>query len=362
MSPARRAGILRQLSVVMISSLTTFSSGFVVGFSSPVIPQLEGDLLHGEQLSWFGSLTTLAGIPSAIVCGLCADYVGRKNAMLLICLPYTMGWMMLTSATNHMMLYAGRVLTGFGMSMALPIVSVYIAEVVDKDTRGYFCPLMIIIFVFGTVCSNGFGLVVTWRWLSVIGQAISSITVVLLLWIPESPRYLLYHGNREEADKVLSWLKTAPDVRDDDMADIRNIQSSNQQTIRLSDVRSPTFYKPLATMLLLTFFRDGTGAMAVAFYADTLFRNIGFDGNPGVPALLLSVVRLIGVCMTPLFAEKAGRRHLLIIPGILVAIGCIGVGVHFYVFIHYGWKSNWLPLLSLTIYSVNHAVGWGSIP
>ena len=134
---------------VFIATLTTYSGGFVTGYSSPVLRQLEGDLLVGDQVSWFGSLTSLAGIAGALICVLCSDYPGRKACILLCSIPYTAGLVLIIAADNYKMLYAGRFLTGVGMGMAQPIASVYVGEIVSKDLQGYLGPVCSFIYYAG---------------------------------------------------------------------------------------------------------------------------------------------------------------------------------------------------------------------
>ena len=357
-----RTACFRQFITVFIATLTTYSCGFVTGYSSPVLPQLEGDLLVVDQVSWFGSLTPLAGIAGALICGLCSEYLGRKVCILLCSVPYTAGWVFIIAADNYEMLYAGRFLTGVGMGMAQPIASVYVGETVSKDLRGYLGPMCSLTYYSGLVTVYALGLALPWRWLAVVGQVLASVSAILTLVLPESPRYLIDIGNYEEAQKVFTWLY---DSSVDATAEIKGIQKANKshfKSISLSDIISPQFYKPMLLMIGLMFFNQASGMMAILYYGNNIFIDAGYKGNVGVPSVILAIIRLLACFVTSMLAEKLGRRHLLILPGLMMAIGCIGTGLHFYFSSHLDWQSDWLPLVSLIVYIAFNSVGWGCLP
>ena len=357
-----RTACFRQFIAVFTATLTTYSSGFVTGYSSPVLPQLEGDLLVGDQVSWFGSLTSLAGIAGALICGLCSDYLGRKACILLCSVPYTAGWVLIIAADNYKMLYAGRFLTGVGMGMAQPIASVYVGEVVSKDLRDYLGPIGSLTYYAGLVTVYALGLALPWRWLAVVGQLLASVSAILTLVLPESPRYLLDIGDKEEAQEVFTWLYNSSV---DSTAEINAIQTANKshfKSISMYDIISPQFYRPMLLMIGLMFFNQASGIMAILYYGNNIFINAGYKGNVGVPSVILAIIRCLACLATSFLAERLGRRHLLIFPGFMMAIGCIGTGLQFYFSTHLDWQSDWLPLVSLIVYIAFNSVGWGCLP
>ena len=319
---------------VFIATLTTYSGGFVTGYSSPVLRQLEGDLLVGDQVSWLGSLTSLAGIAGALICVLCSDYPGRKACILLCSIPYRAGLVLIIAADNYKMLYAGRFLTGVAMGMAQPIASVYVGEIVSKDLQGYLGPVCS--FMLDLVTVHALGLAMPWRWLAVVGQLLASVSAILTLVLSESPRYLLDIGNKEKAQEVFTWLY---DSYVDSTAEINAIQSANKsrfKSISLSDIFSPQFYRPMLLMIGLMFFNQASGIMAILYYGNNIFIDAGYKGNVGVPSVILAIIRCLECC--------------------------IGTGLHFYFSTHLDWQSDWLPFVSLIVYIAFDSVGWGCLP
>ncbi|KAM4647401.1 solute carrier family 2, facilitated glucose transporter member 8 isoform 3-T3 [Amazona ochrocephala] len=107
--------------------LGPLSFGFVLGYSSPVIPELRkiGDpelRLDSDQASWFGSIVTLGAAAGGILGGYLVDKVGRKLTLMLCSVPYVFGFTVIISARNVWMLYLGRMLTGLASGVTSLVV------------------------------------------------------------------------------------------------------------------------------------------------------------------------------------------------------------------------------------------------
>ena len=351
----------RQLIVTLIAAINTAVAGFVLGFTSPTVPQMGDILVDKDQVSWFGSLAMIG----AAFGGLCASFpsnkFGRKMAMLLCSLPYSAGWMTIINADNHVMLYIGRLLTGVGFGMAVPSASIYISETAQKQVRGMFSSLNVVVAFLGILLAYCLGLALSWRWLAVAGQALTTFSVLMLVWVPESPRYLLMKGDREAAKASLMWLRPASNKVDKELAEIQD-SVSQHQSVRCSDAKVPHVYKPTIILVGLMIFQETSGITAVSFYAETIYRNAGFDKSSQILSVVTVSTRLFCCISAMLLVDHIGRRVLLFLSGVGLVVGWSGMGTHFYLMEHHIFQSQWLSVASLLLVVSSQSIGWGMIP
>ena len=349
-------GLFRQVLVGLTCTTITFMSGYVTGYSSPVIPQLTDTLLTVDQVAWFGSLTSIAGIPGAFLCSFTIDRIGRKLCVMLSLMPFALGWLLIILANHYSLLYAGRFFTGVGIGMAMPAASVYMGETISKNYRGMLAPLVSVMFMVGLMCVNAVGLVLQWRWLALVGELLTLVAMILLLNLPESPRYLMTCGHHHQALQILLDLGDTTFDCEEQM----ELEKEEPSVKKSSNIRK--HYKSFVLITGLMFFKEASGIMAMLFYAEDIFIIAGYNGDPGIPALVMAITRFLSCIGTSLLAERVGRRPLIIIPGVAMALGCLFVGLHFYMVEHSDWTSNWLPVLAFIIYLAFYSLGWGSLP
>lgn len=170
--------------------------GTGVAWSSPTGPKLIKGYEYGfkitdEQFSWVGSAMTLGAGSVCILTGYLINLIGRKTTMLLIVIPFTLGWALIIFAQNITMMIIGRALLGVssgGICVAAPM---YTGEIAEKDIRGMLCSLFQLLITVGILFVYVVGAFVTTFWLSVICASIPLIFGILVLFCPESPTYLV---------------------------------------------------------------------------------------------------------------------------------------------------------------------------
>jgi MFS family permease len=187
-----------------------------------------------QMVSVYAAVPALASIPGAFIGGAFVDRVGRKRIMLLACVPFVAGWLLTALAptppsddthqldsTGHvtlssqtfLLLFAGRVLLGFGGGLSIPGIGPWITESAPSDLRGAFATLFQVLAVSGIAVMYVFGLLLRWRGIAISGAIMCTVYILLLTALPESPRWLLARGREAEALAALRQLRTpASDV------------------------------------------------------------------------------------------------------------------------------------------------------
>uniref|UniRef100_A0A8C0FEE1 Solute carrier family 2, facilitated glucose transporter member 8 n=1 Tax=Bubo bubo TaxID=30461 RepID=A0A8C0FEE1_BUBBB len=343
------------------------SFGFVLGYSSPVIPELrkisDPELrLDSNQASWFGSVVTLGAAAGGILGGYLVDKVGRKLSLMLCSVPYVFGYIVIISAQNVWMLYFGRMLTGLASGITSLVVPVYISEVSHPKVRGMLGSCVQLMVVTGILGAYIAGLTLKWRWLAVLCSFPSCIMLFFMSFMPETPRFLLNQNKHSEAIAALRFLR-------------------GPHGLNLSEFKNPSIYRPLLIGVALMFFQQVTGINAVMFYAETIFEDANFKDS----RMASVVVGSIQVCFTAVAAliiDKTGRKVLLYISGIIMALSTALFGLYFKMVLPNqnnssnpdvwfalnsaspGTESSisWLAVVSLGLFVAGFALGWGPVP
>ncbi|KFQ73846.1 Solute carrier family 2, facilitated glucose transporter member 8, partial [Phoenicopterus ruber ruber] len=365
--------------------LGPLSFGFVLGYSSPVIPELRkiNDpklRLDSNQASWFGSLVTLGAAAGGILGGYLVDKVGRKLSLMLCSVPYVFGYIVIISAQNVWMLYCGRMLTGLASGITSLVVPVYISEVSHPKVRGMLGSCVQLMVVTGILGAYVAGITLKWCWLAVLCSFPACIMLLFMSFMPETPRFLLNRNKRSEAIASLRFLR-GPHA--DHEYECRQIEASVQEEgLNLSEFKNPSIYRPLLIGVALMFFQQVTGINAVMFYAETIFEDANFKVIGVMASVVVGSIQVCFTAVAALIIDKTGRKVLLYISGIIMALSTALFGLYFKMLLpdrnnssnpdvwftlnsaSPGTESSvsWLAVVSLGLFVAGFALGWGPVP
>lgn len=362
------SGVINQAKAVATACLGAMSFGLVLGYSSTALPQLqEQGFLDDKQAAWYGSLVTLAAMVGGLLGGYLADHFGRRTSLIINAIPYTVGWLINVSTTEVFLLYLGRVLTGLGVGISSLSVPIYVAEVSSPEYRGRFTSSFQVCITLGILSSYVLGLWVDYIWLSVISSVVPAVMAVLLPFIPETPNWLLRQRRRQEALRALIWLRNAETEREisNEWVELDGSldTSFGNESFSIADFLKPGIYKPFLMGLFLMFAQQFSGINAVVFYTNSIFAGAGFEGNPGIPTVIIGALMAAFTVVMVAVVDRLGRRILLISSGIVLTISSAVFGLYYYLIETQDMKSlSWLSLASLAVYISSFSMGWGALP
>ena len=169
--------------------------------------------LNTSQVSLVASGVPLGAIGGALLLGPTNEAVGRRMAIIISLLLYTLGGALEAGAINFGMIVAGRVILGLGVGLEGGTVPVYVAESVARKYRGNLVSL----YQFNIALGEVFGYVVaaifvnvksgSWRYMLGSSLVFSTIMLVGMFWMPESPRFLMLKGRTLEAFNVWKRIR-----------------------------------------------------------------------------------------------------------------------------------------------------------
>ncbi|XP_029945106.1 solute carrier family 2, facilitated glucose transporter member 6-like [Salarias fasciatus] len=378
---------------VFSAVLGNFSFGYSLVYSSPVLPRFTGPdaeprlRMDSAQAALFGSLYSLGAAAGGLGAMLLNDCTGRKMSVMISAVPSSVGYMLMGGAVDLWMLHVGRFLTGVAGGMTAASIPVYIAEISHAGVRGALGSCPQITAVVGSLALYALALVVPWRWLAVAGGIIPLLMVVLLLFMPCSPRRLLSLGQQKQAEQALRWLRGSSfDIH----SELNAIQYSidTQTRITWSQLRTPKYYKPILISVGMRFLQQMTGITPILSFLESIFDESNGPLPASANAAIVGGVRLLSVTLAACLMDKAGRKVLLYISSMLMFLSTLTMTLVFHnpacppgpappnaTTLDSGLQSDigntlvgshqaaagLIPLISTMVFIFGYAMGWGPI-
>ncbi|KAJ2777547.1 Bifunctional purine biosynthesis protein PurH [Coemansia javaensis] len=365
---SRYSSLNRQLLLcAMLAAVSSINYGWVIG--SVNIPAQVIEQCSGGPETWtagfpscipMGStlwglvvgLTPLGAWAGSMFSGLAADRFGRKRALMANNAFYVAGALLACTATSIAQLAVGRFVSGVGCGVAATVVSTYNSEVATVRSRGFlggFQQLMILAGVFlSQVVSIGLSNAPLWRILFSISAAIAIVqTLLLLLFVPESPRYLASTCQLDETRAALQRLRPGLDIT----LELEALVASLESAARDSDAPQPTMWQVLTgrtevdlrhlafSALFLMVSQQWSGAKGVMFYSTevlTVTFHLTSEEKKHIPTiaqlitLAVAGVGVLAVILGMNILDRVGRRTVLVVSSLLTTLSAalIVVGSH----------------------------------
>ena len=338
----KRDGDINLLLISAVVGVATIG-GFMFGYDSGVINGTQDGLRSTFGLSDVGfGVTVSALLPGcavgAFLAGRLADVWGRRRVMVGAAALFILSALASGAATSSLMMILARFAAGMGVGAASVLSPAYISEVTPASMRGRLSSLqqvMIIAGLTGAFLANyflahyagkstnvlwlGFA---AWRWMFWMQIIPASVFFLTLLFIPESPRYLVARGRHDEAMAVLTRLFGSATAAGKS-AEIRGSLAADHSP-RLKDLidRSTGRLRGIVWVGIgLATFQQLVGINVVFYYGAVLWQAVGFSEADSLKINILSGTLSIGACVAAIFLiDRIGRKPLLLIGSIGMAV------------------------------------------
>lgn len=255
-----------------------------------------------------------------------------------------------------------RIIGGIGVGIASMISPMYIAEIAPANIRGKLVSfnqfaiifgMLVIYFVNYFIAKQGneeWLITEGWRWMFFSGAIPAGIFLILLFFVPETPRYLAIQGKDEKALSVLNKIsgkESAPAI-------LNEIKGT------VHEINAPwlSYGIPIIIIgILLSVFQQFVGINVVLYYAGNIFRNMGASTDSSLlQTIIVGTVNLLFTVVAILTVDKFGRKPLMIIGSLGMAISMIALGLAFYTN-HIGLAA----LIFMLTYTAAFAMSWGPV-
>jgi MFS transporter, SP family, xylose:H+ symportor len=356
------------VSVVLLAALAIWAVSFV-GHPVPTGPADLQDTANA--IKGFVIASALIGcVIGGATAGFLSKSIGRKNGLILSAICFFVSaigaWrpesfnFFGTLDVYSFVIY--RIIGGIGVGIASMISPMYIAEIAPARVRGKLVSfnqlaiisgMLIIYFVNYFIARQGneqWLITEGWRWMFFSGVIPAGIFFVLLFFVPETPRYLAMKGKNDQALRVLARIGGAEQA-EGTLAEIRStLHEKNAPWL------SYGFFL-IFIGVMLSVFQQFVGINAVLYYAANIFRNMGASTDSSLlQTIIVGIVNGVFTVVAIVTVDKFGRKPLMIIGSIGMAISMIGLGFTFY-----SQHVGLLALIFMLTYTAAFAMSWGPV-
>lgn len=327
--------------IITISCVATLG-GFLFGFDSGVINGTVDGLQTAFNSDSIGTGFNVASMllgcaVGAFFAGYLADKFGRRTLLIVSAILFIISAWGSGIADSSNIFIIFRVLGGLAVGAASVMAPAYISEIAPTHIRGrlttvqqvaIICGLSAAFFSNYLLAKSAGGSTATlwmgfeaWRWMFWIELFPAGLFAVTLLMIPESPRYLVLSGKKEQALAVLTRLNgaaNAPQL----VQDIDDSLAADHHAPRLSDLSKNGKVRTIVWVGIgLATFQQLVGINVVFYYGAVLWQSVGFSENDALQINVLSGLLSIGAVAAALvLIDRVGRKPLLMIGSIGMAI------------------------------------------
>ena len=273
------------------------------------------------------------------------------------------------------------------------MTQVYIGEISSPKLRGLFGAFTQIAIAMGILLNYGISSIptITYYYTALIAVGIIAVFECLVVWLKETPSWLIRQELRHRAQAVLRWLR-GPNASIE--KEIERIQNAERLSLWLALKEMATkrhIAIPIVVVMFSMFFHQIGGAHVLSTYAALLFESAGV-AHPELTALgAVGGVELVATFLTILVIDSVGRKFLLILSSIGMIVGSAMLGTHYYVTrpsTCYEMVSNMnstvnlqlntrsgdvfqncinsqfapLAITSAVLFAVAYSIGWGPVP
>ena len=356
------------ISAILLVILTIWVVGYLKAVIIHTPEALKG---YVDSVKGFTISSALIGcIVGGAMAGFISKAIGRRNGLIISALAFSISaigaWnpeklnFFGTLPVFSFVIY--RIVGGIGVGLASMLSPMYIAEIAPANVRGKLVSWNQFAIIFGMLVIYFVNLIIArrgneewlitqgWRWMFFSGVIPSGLFLILLMFVPETPRYLVMKGKEDKALKVL-----------------KKISGENDAPIILKEIKDTLHETSIPWLsygflvifigIILSVFQQFVGVNVVLYYAGNIFRNMGNSVDSSmIQTIIVGIVNLVFTVLAIFTVDRFGRKPLMIIGGLGMAVSMTALGFSFY-FGNLGIAA----LIFMLTYIASFAMSWGPV-
>lgn len=368
--------------------LVAVIGGLLFGYDTAVISGADkglqaffrsaSDFTYTDGMHGFTTSSALIGcIIGAFLSGILSSKLGRKKSLFIagvlfllsalgsyypefLFFPKGVATFRLLVAFNFY-----RILGGVGVGIASALCPMYIAEVAPASKRGalvswnqfaiifgqlvvYFVNYLIIRSHVNDPAVQQWTAAVGWRVMFVSECVPAGLFALLILLVPETPRFLALNGYEDKALAVLSNINGESEAR-------RILSEIKETAVEKKEKLFTYGWIVVFVGIMLSVFQQAIGINAVLYFAPRIFESMGL-GDPMMYTVFMGVINISFTVLAIVTVEKLGRKPLLVCGSLLMGAGAFGVALS-----NVCEVPAIVPVTSILLYSASFMFSWGPV-
>lgn len=315
----------------LMAALAGLMFGLDIGVISGATKFIQQEFQISDQvIEWIVSSMMAGAALGALGAGSLSAKLGRKKSLMLGAILFVIGSILCGLATSPTMLIFARFLLGLAIGIASFTAPLYLAEVAPENIRGSMISLYQLMITAGILIAflsnTAFSYYEAWRWMLGIIAIPGVLFLIGVFALPDSPRWLIMAGRKQEAIKVLHKLRGDEKVIQQEVAEIEEQLKVPQKGWSLFK-ENANFRRSVGLGVLLQVVQQFTGMNVVMYYAPRIFEGMGYD--TAAQMWFTAAVGLTNVLATFIaifLVDKWGRKPILYTGFVVMAVGLGVVG------------------------------------
>lgn len=348
-------------------SLTVAVSGFLFGFDTVVISGANQPIQELWQTTptfhglFIMSMALWGTVLGALAGGWPTDRFGRKKTLIWIGVLYFVSALGSAIAWDPYVFSFFRFIGGVGVGASSVAAPIYISEITSAQNRGKLGMLYQFNIVFGILIAyfsnfllKGFDGVNDWRWMLGVEALPALVYTLLVLRVPETPRWLVL--KKKDNESALRILKLTLDNAEA-AETLEEIKLDLTEVKKKETIFTAKYKFPLMLAFLLAFFNQWSGINFILYYAPQILEMAGLAGKESLKnSVLIGGTNLIFTLLGMRLIDGSGRRALMYIGSIGYIVSLAMVAWAFY-----SGANSYFLLTFIMLFIASHAVGQGAV-
>lgn len=353
---------------IMVATL----GGLLFGYDTAVISGALGYLNTFFGLDpaseGFAAASILIGCTAgAAIASRLSTALGRKRSLITASLLFLIASVLTAIPQQYWQLIVARFIGGVGVGIASMVSPMYIAEISPAKIRGKLVSFNQFAIVFGILLSFFVNYMLNrpndlqwcvntgWRLMFLMMAIPSALFFVFCFFIPESPRWLVINNKETAAYATLERINGTNAAK----AILEEIKTALVEEARQlgGNIFARGIFMAVIVGILLSVFQQVTGINTILYFAPEIFKKLGSDNDTSfLQSVIVGVVNVLFTIIAILTVDKSGRKPLLVIGALGMAVGMIGLGMF-----AYNQNLGMGALVFIMIYIAAFAMSWGPV-
>ena len=333
----------KNLLIYLIAAVAA-TGGLLFGYDTGVInvalPSLKAQF-HLENspdvVGWIVSAVLAGGMVGPFISGPLTDLLGRKKINIIASIVFVIGSALTAIAPTVAFLIAGRLCLGLAIGIVASTVPLYIAEIAPANKRGQLVTFFQFAITLGILFSYLVGYAFGddpdgWRSMFWAGFVPAAVLFVGMLFVPESPRWLMSKGRDAEALAVLKRLREPQEAQNELDQTRQLIDSESQNKTDWTELFSKRLRIPLLIGVGIFCIQQFSGINAIIYYSTDIFK-MAFETTKtaALATVGVGVVNALSTMVAIFFIDRLGRKPLLYtgLIGTALSLATVGLGFLF---------------------------------
>ena len=344
---------------VVFLSVVAAIGGILFGYDTAVISGTT-DIVAGQfslddlAKGWYVGCALIGSIIGVLVAGMMSDFLGRKKTMLVSALMFSISAIGCAVCADLTQLVVFRMIGGFGIGVVSVVSPAYISEVAVPEKRGMLVSLYQLAITVGFLLAYLVNYLVLksadtslvaadtavraadslqvrmfnseyWRGMLGYETIPDLLFLIVIFFIPESPRWLIVKGRYDKASLVLSRIYPAKEDVAAQM-DLTKASIAGEVKSEWKSLLEPGILTAVLLGSAIAILGQFMGVNAVLYYGPEIFKDAGFE-DPLFSTVLVGVVNMLTTVIALLIIDRVGRKQLVYwgVSGMIVCLLCIAV-------------------------------------